>query len=56
METPVLLYDQDGSEVRQAAHVLGMMGYQRVFVLEGGIDHWQQQGLLSGLAMETASD
>jgi rhodanese-related sulfurtransferase len=55
-DTPVLVYDQDGSEVRQAARVLGMMGYQQVYVLEGGIDDWQQKSLMSGLALERGSD
>ena len=42
---PVVLVCKAGQSATGAAAVLRKAGFERVFVLDGGIDGWQQAGL-----------
>lgn len=42
---PMLLVDRAGARSLLAARALQAMGYTHVFVLQGGLDAWLQEGL-----------
>ena len=44
-QRPVLLYCATGGRSAMAAATLQLMGYERVFSLDGGFSRWQQDGL-----------
>ncbi len=41
---PVLLVDNDGRRARMASTLLRGMGYQQVYVLQGGLNAWRRSG------------
>lgn len=41
---PVLLVDNDGRRSRMASTLLRGMGYQQVYVLQGGLNAWRRSG------------